>query len=92
MSINATALKIIERLRSYNHDLSNYLLTASLTLELFGSVRNMTPEDFEQLRIELTKVLTELQKSSEDLRHLNKLVAGEINQIQILPLKEGEVA
>jgi hypothetical protein len=64
------ALTIVDKLRSNQHDIANYLVTASLTLELCGSARNMTGEDYDILKSEMMAVLMKLQKSQSELHQL----------------------
>jgi hypothetical protein len=92
MSKNPVALNVVQRLRQYNHEIANYLLTASLTLELCGSVRNMTPEDFDLIKVELVKVMGELQKSQDDTKLLNGILQNDGATNMPILLLEDEVA
>jgi hypothetical protein len=71
------ALSIVEKLRSNQHDIANYLVTASLTLELCGSARNMTGDDYDILKSEMMAVLMKLQKSQGELQQLLSMFSDE---------------
>ncbi|MEI7554802.1 hypothetical protein [Candidatus Chlorohelix sp.] len=92
MNKNSVAQNVVQRLRHYNHEIANYLLTASLTLELCGSVRNMTPEDFDLLKVELLKIMGELQKSQDDMKLLSGILQTDSSTNMPILLLENEVA
>ncbi len=82
MKITEEELALIKELRRTNHDISNYVLNISLTLDLCEYIPNMAQEDFEELKKQTLVAIDKLHKSQENFRQLTESLTGEGNDPQ----------
>jgi hypothetical protein len=70
-------LGLLHELRENHHDISNYLATLTLSLELCTDYQDITQEEFEDLRKQVVLAARKLQNSQEILYELMKALAVE---------------
>ncbi len=64
-------------LRSNLHELSNYFTSIYLTLELCGSPRNLTEEDYTLIQEQIESAVKKLRESREHIAILEKAAKEE---------------
>ncbi len=82
-------LQLLHNLCGQQLKLSNSVATASLTLELCGTPRNMTDEDFQALQQSVFAAITALHGSQEILRHLHSIFSNTITNSLTILKEEG---
>ncbi len=70
-------LGLLHELRENHHDISNYLVTLSLSLELTTNLQDITQEEFEDLRKQVLLAARKLQQSQDILYELMNALSSE---------------
>jgi hypothetical protein len=83
------SIQLLHNLCKQQQTLSNSVATAALALELCGTPRNMTDEDFEALQQSVSLAINALRGSQEILRHLNSIYSNTINNVLNILKEEG---
>ncbi len=68
---------LIDALMSSHDQMSDHLMTVLLTLEILGSARYMTEEDFEGIKAQIILSVEELKLSRDLTQELDKLLNHE---------------
>jgi len=77
MKLSDDNLGLLHELRENHHDISNYLVTLSLSLELCTSYKDITQEEFEDLRKQVLLAARKMKQSQEILYELMQALSVE---------------
>jgi Flp pilus assembly protein TadG len=89
MESSYESLQLLYNLCTQQQKLSNSVATASLALELCGTPRNMTDEDFQVLQQSVTMAINALYGSQEILRLLSSIFSNTLSNSFSVLKEEG---
>ncbi len=89
--MHTARLGLVQAIHTTQCKLSDHLMNALLTMELCGSVRYMTPEDFEVLKSQINMAIESLRSGKDFTVSLEKMLTTPENkpQLSLLRLDEG---